>query len=214
MEIGFTEGRKYIAVEVKNTEPKDSEYAIETCSQYFEHYKNDSWTPIEVEVVKGDVLYEDDEIRILWKAKLDLRVDTNQGIYPVDHKTMKQRRDTLSLNNQFIGQCILSNTRAVIINKIGFQTSLKPHEKFQRVVISYSADRLLEWQSEILPYWCKMLVQYEETGYWPPNFTHCENKYGVCQFKQVCESDRHMRSEELRNNYIVGEEWNPQNAAD
>ncbi len=202
---------------VKNT-PMESEgfktgwkYVLNTCEQYFEHYKNDFWTPLETEVVKREILYEDDSIRIMWKAKLDLTVDTNQGIYPVDHKTMKQRRDTLSLNNQFIGQCLIMKTRSVIINKIGFQTSLKPAEKFTRAMLSYSADRLLEWQSEILPYWAYQLLQMSESGYWPTNFTNCESKYSNCMYTGVCESDRGMREEELKLHFVIGQKWDPSN---
>jgi hypothetical protein len=186
-------------------------HALETCEQYFDYYRSDSWIPLEVEVVKGKVLYEDDEIRILWKAKLDLLTDTLQAILPVDHKTMRQRRDTNSLNNQFIGQCLVTNSRNVVINKIGFQTSLKPNEKFVREVISYSADRLLEFQGETLPYYAYQLLTFVEAGYWPPRFDHCENKYGNCVFKEVCESDRGMREEVLRNEFEKVEEWNPMN---
>lgn len=202
---------------VKNT-PAESEgfktgwkWALETCEQYAEFYRNDHWVPLEVETVKQKVLYEDDEIRILWKAKLDLTADTNQGIFPIDHKTMKQRRDTTKLNNQFKGQTIIMGTRNVIINKVGFQTTLKPAEKFQRAVISYSAAQLTEWYSETLPFYAKMLVMYAEAGYYPPNYSNCDGKYGPCPFKEVCEADPSMREEELRNNFIVGPEWNPTN---
>ncbi len=196
---------------LQNTPIEDSQYAIDTCQQYFDFRANDHWIPLEVEVVKGKILYEDDEVRILWKSKFDLMTDTNQGILPVDHKTMKQRRDTVSLNNQFIGQCLIAGTRNVIINKIGFQTSLKPEEKFTRAVISYSADRLLEWQSETLPYYAKLLLMYQESGHFPPNFTHCESKFGKCQFIHVCEADRGMREEEIRNSFVMGEKWDPGN---
>jgi hypothetical protein len=205
--IGMASGRTYVETDVNNADDKEIEWTFTTMEQYFEHYKNDSWTPLEVEVTKGSVLYEDDEIRVLWKAKLDVMVDTNQGIYPVDHKTMKQRRETVSLNNQFMGQCILSNTRGVIINKIGFQSSLKPADKFQRVLIPYTADRLMEWQSIILPHWAKQIAMWNETGYFPPNFTHCENKYGICQFRDHCEADRQMREEVLKQAFEVGEVW-------
>ena len=182
-------------------------WALETCEQYFDYYKNDSWVPLEVEVTKGMIVYEDDEIRILWKAKLDRVVDTNQGIFPVDVKTMKVRRDSVSLNNQFIGQCIVSKTRKMIVDKVGFQTTLEPKDKFVRVSMDYTADRLNEWQGTILPYWAKLMLMYDETGYWPQNFTHCENKYGLCQFKDVCESDRNMREETLKMNFMVGKKW-------
>jgi hypothetical protein len=202
---------------VKNT-PKESEgykigwhWVLDTCEQYFIFYRNDHWVPLEVEVVKGEVLYEDDEIRILWKAKLDLTVDTNQGIYPEDHKTMKQNRDTVSMNNQFIGQCLIMKTRNVIINKVGFQKTLKPEEKFKRIMVPYSAPRLLEWQSETLPYYGKLLLMYAETGHFPPNFDHCETKFGKCNFLKVCESDPAMREEEIKKLFFVGPEWNPTN---
>ena len=182
-------------------------WALETCEQYLDYYKNDSWVPLEVEVTKGMIVYEDDEIRILWKAKLDRTVDTNQGIFPVDVKTMKVRRDSVSLNNQFIGQCIVSKTRKMIVDKIGFQTTLEPKDKFTRTSMDYTADRLNEWQGTILPYWAKLMLMYDETGYWPPNFTHCENKYGLCQFKDTCESDRNIREETLKLNFMVGRKW-------
>lgn len=202
---------------VKNTPPESEKftvgwkYVLDTCEQYHEFYSNDHWVPLEVEVVKSKILYEDDEIRILWKAKLDLVADTNQAIYPVDHKTMKQRRDTTTLNNQFIGQCLIMGTRNAVVNKIGFQSSLKPVDKFTRSLMSYSADRLLEWQSEILPYYAYQLVSFTENNHWPPNFDHCESKFGICQYKQVCEADRNMREEELRTGYVVTPEWNPVN---
>jgi len=189
-------------------------WALKTCEEYAEHYKNDFWIPLFVETVKGEVLYEDDEIRVMWKAKLDLGVDTNQGIYPVDHKTMKQRRDTVSLNNQFIGQCILMKTRKVIINKIGFQTTLEPKDKFIRASVDYSLARLMEWQGEILPYWAYKMIDFSENNYWPPNFTHCENKYGTCPFIDVCESDPQMREDELKRLFVVTEDWNPVNVVE
>lgn len=206
---------------VKNT-PKDSEthrtgwqWVLDSCDQYNTFWRNDHWVPLEVEVVKGEILYEDEDIRILWKAKLDLVSDTNQGIYPVDHKTMKQNRDTNSMNNQFKGQCILMKTRGMFINKFGFQTSLKPEEKFKRVIVSYSAPRLLEWQSETLPFYAKMLLMYAETGHFPPNYTHCEGKYGNCEYyKGVCSSDPDSREYEIKRAFMVGPEWNPTNDED
>jgi len=93
------------------------EYALDTCMQYLVFYKNDAFIPIAAELTKSEVIFESDSLRVLWKAKFDLIADSGQ-IIPYDHKTMKQRRDSLSLNNQFMGQCILMKSRNMIINKI------------------------------------------------------------------------------------------------
>lgn len=191
------------------------QWALETCQQYFEHYRSDFWVPIEAEVVKSKILYEDDEIRILWKAKLDLTADTNNGIYPIDHKTSKARREAVSNNNQFMGQCLIMGTRSMVINSIGFQKTLKPEEKFERKIMSYSAPRLMEWQSTILPYYAKLLLMYSESGYFPPNFTNCESKFGKCQFyKDICTADPEMREEEIKLHFKVLPAWNPTNEGD
>src|SRR6185295_741484 len=163
-------------------------YVLNTCTQYLARWQSDSWTVLHSEHTKGDIIYQDDTLRILWKAKFDLIVDTNAGMMSVDHKTMKQRRESISLSNQFIGQCTLLKASNMIVNKIGFQSSLKPEEKFERAVISYSADRLKEWRETIVPYWAYKLVEYNKTGYWPANFTHCETKFGYCDFKEHCEN--------------------------
>ncbi len=189
-------------------------HALKTLEEYFDYYKNEHWVTLGVEVVEGKILYEDDDIRILWKAKLDWIVDTNQGIFPCDHKTSKQRRQKIKLNNQFMGQCLVKGTRSMIINEIGFQKTLKPAEKFLRPVMSYTSDALAEWQGTTLPYWAYKLVDYQETGYWPPNLTHCENKYGNCPFIHACEADPQMRETELRLHFIKGPDWNPTNDED
>lgn len=202
---------------VKNT-PEHSEKhlvgwknALGTCVEYFEFYANSHWIVLEAEVVKKTILYEDDEIRVLWKAKLDEVVDTNQGIFPCDTKTEKQRREKIRLNNQFIGQCLTMKTRNMIVDHIGFQTSLKPEEKFRREIMSYSADALLEWQSEILPAAAYKLIEMHENNYYPADYTRCENNYGNCPFIWICSSDRNMREQEIRMNFVKGLEWNPTN---
>lgn len=203
---------------VQNT-PEDNikftvgwKFALDTCEQYFDFYKNDAFIPLSAEQVKGEVLYEDDELRVLWKAKFDLIIDTNQiGIVSMDHKSFKQNRQKSTLSNQFLGQCMLLKSRNVIVNKIGLQTSLPIKERLTRDVVSFSAARLLEWQGEILPYYAYKYVQFQETGYWPPDYTHCDTMFGPCMFKEVCEADPGMRVEVLRNNFQLAPVWDPTN---
>lgn len=178
-----------------------------TMEQYFDYWKSDSWTVIAAEETRGEVIYSDDEMEILWKAKFDKISDTPYGFISTDYKTMKQRRDTLSLNNQFMGQCLLLKSRNVVVDKIGFQSSLKPEEKFLKVNIPYSMDRLIEQRDETIPHYARMLIAYSGAEYWPPNYTHCETKYGKCDFVGICEHDRNMRLEALGIDFEIGKAW-------
>jgi hypothetical protein len=189
-----------------------SAHVIDTFLQYCQHYKNESWTPLDIEKVYNKIIYEDSSLRVMWKGKLDLVTDNNQGIYPSDHKTFKMKRDTLDLNNQFMGQCVLTESRAVIINKIGWQTTLKPVEKFSRLVLSYSTARLLEWM-EIATHYANYILTLSEQDYWPPRFTHCD-KFAGCIFRSVCGTDPSMRQEELMLHFRVGEPWDVSDGED
>ena len=188
-------------------------WVLQTMEEYFDYTKNDVWTPKEVELVKGKMLYEDDEIRVLWKAKLDLLAETNVGIRPVDHKTMSQDRQSTKMHNQFMGQCFIEDVPSMVVNKIGFQLSKKPEERFKRVMWTYTRDHMLEWQSEIVPYWAYQYLSYEEGGYYPPRYVQCEGKYGTCEFcEHVCGVDRNLREAGLRAHFKIGRAWDPANA--
>lgn len=186
-------------------------WVIKTMQEYFDFYKNDSYIVIAAEEVKGRIIYEDDDIRVLWKAKFDEIMDTENGLLSRDHKTAKQRKTTLDMSNQFMGQCTLLNTRRVQINKIGWQKSLKSEEKFERVTLSYSADRLTEWAFDVVPYYARMLLAYTKAGVFPPNFTHCENKFGWCDYVKICQDDRNLRGLEYQLDFVKGKEWDVRN---
>ena len=137
-------------------------------------------------------------------------VDTYQdGICPVDYKTMKQRKNVLSLNNQFRGQAILTKARTVIIEKIGWQATLKPEEKFTRQPISFSAAILAE-QIETIVYYAKTLIALKETGYYPQRFTFCD-KWGGCMYRNICENDPNHRQAIMDEKFMVTEQWDPAN---
>ena len=184
-------------------------WIMDTMQQYFEFYKGDSWTPIAAEQVKRTMVYEDDDIRVLWVSKLDRLVDTfRDGIMPMDHKTMKQNYHTeVTLNNQFMGQCISAQSVRMCKDKIGFQTTLKPADKFKREIMNYNREQLAE-QIQTIGYYAKYLVDLSKHGYYPPRYVYCD-KYGGCIFRHVCQSIPSDRERMLRENFVVADEWNP-----
>lgn len=185
----------------------DYKLILETVDLYFKRWENDSFVPVFVEHVIGKVIYEDESLRVLWKAKFDLVVDTNDGLMSMDHKTTARKSEYLRLNNQFMGQCILTETRSVLINIIGFQTSLKPNERFTREVKSYTADQLAEWMSEVV-YWSRYLIALNETNYYPRRLTQCKTGYGKCDYyENLCDVNPSMRSENIKLYFKPAKEW-------
>lgn len=232
IDIGFEAGKEYckpfneLNKYIKDTEhagivnvPKESDDGrivsikdvFDTMIQYFDYWKNDTNTILEVEVVKKRIIYEDSDIKILWNGKMDAVIDTPMSIMAKDIKTMKQKRDTVSMNNQFIGYCHLVGSRFVMIDKIGFQKTLKPAERFIKQPIPYSLARLEEWRTETLPFWANMYVAFMEAKNFPMNLTHCENKYGRCRFYDVCETDANIREEVMMTQFKKGKKWDVKN---
>lgn len=189
------------------------DWIMATMDMYFKRWVNDGWTPIEAEKVRGAVVYEDDEVRVLWKAKLDKMVDTFQdGMMPGDYKTMKMNRHTLPLNNQFMGQCLVAGTRKMFIDKIGFQENLKPEDKFVREIMSYTAEQLAE-QTMTIGYYAKYMTNLLAQSYYPPNYTHCD-KFNGCMYRKPCEANASDRDRVFKLNFMVGEPWDPSNDDD
>jgi len=191
---------------LRNCEPDEGHEVINTFLQYHEFWKNDSWTTIDVEKVKGKVIYEDEEISLLWKAKIDWLVDNEEGIFSTDHKTMGRREEKLSLNNQFIGQCVVTDQTKMFENIIGFQKSLKPEEKFLRVPYNFSKERIAEWIIETAGY-AYDLVNVQERGVFRHKFISCRRRYGDCIFRKVCEGEPSDRERLLQSQFMVGKPW-------
>lgn len=181
------------------------EYTIEIFMQYTDFWENDGWDNeciVGVEEVGSKVLYESEDLIILYEAKMDLITNLSGRINPTDHKHSKSRRDPNQLANQFKGYCwFLSNDpiecekgyklytgcNNITINEVGFQKTVKPVDKFRRHVLSFSDAILKEWVINSV-YWLKQALIWEEEGFFPQNFTSCD-KYSGCDYKHVCTKD-------------------------
>lgn len=176
------------------------EIGVETFKQYAEYWQNDGWDNIlAVEEVGSKILYEDDEVIILYEVKMDLVLKLQNTILPVDHKTTKSHRDPNELANQFKGYCWFMGVNNMMVNEIGFQRTYEPSKKFLRHVLSYPQDLIDEWREQAI-YWILQADAHERMNHFPPNYTSCD-KYSGCDYKLVCSSDRSVRDRKLRTHF-------------
>jgi hypothetical protein len=209
------------------------EECIKQFRDYVMYNALDTWVPIAVEEPFSKLMYrradvscpmhqEWDEkcdackrtegLTILFEGKIDLivKVTHNPGlILIVDHKTGSRNQEPTGLSNQFMGyawafQDIAPNKiPRVVINKIGFQKTLPPKDRFRRYIRSYQPDVLEEWRANTI-YWAHQILNYIDNDAFPTNFTSCD-KYGGCIFKDVCYSSPHARERKLKIDFKARE---------
>lgn len=154
------------------------------------------------------VLFEDDAIRIVYVALIDVEINLNGVPTPVDYKTEKRKSDPDKKSNQFIGYCWIRDVNHMIVAKIGLQKSLPPSEKYRTYNITYTNEEIAEWKREVI-YSCRQLLGYYATEYWPKNRTSCFKFNRMCAFAPICEAPPSQRNRVIATQYQEGKKWNP-----
>jgi len=187
----------------------DSELGTEVIKTYYdysEYYRNCSWQILEVEKPFARVIHEDENIKIIYCGIIDLL--TNVAI--VDHKSSSRRGTPSGLSNQFMGYAYSLDVHNVVINKVGFQKTLKNEEKFERHTKSYPTDNLNEWKENTIKVGLEIykglndVLELQKNK----NFTSCD-KYSGCIFQRICESSPEAREFVIQKDYRIGDSWKP-----
>lgn len=190
---------------------EDIEHLIETIKLYLEYRKGEDLQVHAVEAPFSKLLHEDDKVVILLEGRQDL-IATWMGQRSIfDHKFVKQNRTTLPLSNQNLAYAFATGIKRVVINKVGLQKTLKPHERFVREPFTYEPSQLAEWHHSTVSHWMNLLIHYMEqekelnngsrASAWPMNFTSCD-KFSGCSFaKFVCSSLPETRESKLLTFY-------------
>lgn len=202
----------------------DSETAANVLYQfkeYCQYYNNDPWLTLAVEEVGSKVLFENSELKIIYSGKIDRLVEQGSIRAPMDHKSSERRGDVSSMSNQFIGYCFLLGTNHIIIDKIGFQKTLKPNERFQRFILNIDDGRIAEWvlnatkiiilhlatnehdTMEAMNYF-SMYLNLKDSPIM--NLTSCD-KYSGCIYRNICESNPEGREWTKERDFVVRESW-------
>lgn len=179
--------------------------------EYVEYYKDDPWETLALESTGSKVLYEDDETKIIYTFKIDRLAKKDTILAPWDYKTSKMRRPTSSLSNQFMGYAWATDSNYVIVDKIGFQKTLSPAERFQRVFLSYDNERIEEWKANATFWAFKYAALLDNPSGSTMNLTSCD-KYSGCIYRPICEKGESGREWVINRDYVKTEKWDPAKA--
>ena len=161
------------------------------------------------------LLYEDDEIRIYMTGKIDLVVSDNKYTnLPYDHKSFERSGEVNEMSNQFKNYCYALKSNYLIVNRIGFQKTLPPHEKYLRVPVTYDHLQLEQWKNNVVRrcfWYLQCVAEYQRSGLsssFPLNETSCDKFNRRCEYYDVCKSSGIEAKEfKLANNYIEVDKW-------
>jgi hypothetical protein len=193
-----------------NLDNDEASHIVDTMEEYFDYWRvaDQSFEILGVEEPFIYLLHEDDEVRIHLAGKIDLRIKDNKyNNQPYDHKSFSRSGPVNSLSNQFKNYCFVAESNILVVNRIGLQKSLKPHEKFLRVPVSYDHLVFESWKKNVIVN-IMYYLQCEADGYWPTNETSCDKFNRRCEYYEICESSgEEAKNFKLMSNYIKVPAW-------
>lgn len=198
------------AVTASDLEPEVVNRILDVMEEYFDYWRvaDQNFHIVDVERPFLYLLYEDEEVRIHLAGKIDLIVSDNQYTnLPYDHKSYDRDSEVTRMPNQFKCYSHAVKSNFLIVNRIGFQKTLKPHEKFKRIPLSYDPLIHEQWRRNVIA----NIFRYLEcvaTGYWPMNETSCDKFNRKCEYFEPCDaSGVEAKMYKLSSNYITVEPW-------
>jgi hypothetical protein len=191
-------------------EPEEIERIIDVMEEYFDYWRvaDQNFQIVEVEKPFLYILHEDDEVRIAMAGKIDLVTSDNQyENCPMDHKTQDRSREPQRMSNQFKNYCYALKSNYIVVNQIGFQKTLKPHEKFKRPRLSYDPLIFKQWKDNVV----RNLMWYLQCvadNIWPMNETSCDKYNRQCEYYEVCDSSGQQAKEyKLATSFARTDPW-------
>lgn len=185
--------------------------------EYCEYRKNDVFTVVFTERLFKFLAYEDPELRlrVYLSGRIDLGIidgSNSSVIIPVDHKSESEAWFYTPLNYQFMIYALATGSKRLVVNRFGFQKTVKAEKKFKREDINFEKECLEEFQFKTLPYYAKQMLICAEENYYPMNLSNCVKAHFGCIFSDkygagICSIDPKLREQKL-GMHFVKKEWN------
>lgn len=183
---------------------------IDVMEEYFDHWRvaDQRFQINQVEDAILYLLHESELWDFYFSGKIDLVIsDDRYTNLPMDHKSYDRTYPTTRMSNQFKNYVNALNSNYLIVNKIGFQTTLTAEQKFTRIPLSFDPVYLEQWKQNVI----KVIEHYVNCladDYWPLNETSCDKFNRKCEYFDVCDSSGREAAEyKLITMFKKGEPW-------
>lgn len=181
---------------------------------------------IEVEQRLGDAVLPSKHVPIYYSGKIDLGIQDNNGIWSFDHKTAFQFGEgfdkQMGMDGGQLGYCwalgqvLGTKPQGYIIDAIRVRRPKKQDEfggidcidgtDFKRVPYYVSQDMLNEWREDVMQL-IQNIFDYHANSHFPRHRWNCTNKFGVCDFYDVCSTPRAQRDMILESSLFEENTW-------
>lgn len=194
-----------------NLAQEDIDTVLRTLDEYFKFRKEDRIlvreveVPFSIEIYSGQDLKGED-ITIIYEGKIDLIAELDEN-YVVDHKSSSRNFQPVEMTVQFLGYHWATQF-PILINRVGFQSSLKPQDKFKRFPFRFEKPLVENWKNFAIHKALEYAYYLEEDSF-PQNFSACDGKFGFpCDYVNLCRYPS-LFDETKQFEFLVGEVWDP-----
>lgn len=180
---------------------------LDECQRFW-RVRDERMTIKAVENSFAYTLHEDENIILVMIGKIDLLVDEDSYVnLPYDHKSYQREFPSKRLANQFTNYANACGSNYLIVNKIGFQTSLPMEKKYRRITLAYDPLFIEQWKNNMVKVAYRYL-QSEAEDEWIMDYTSCD-KYGrLCEYHELCDTSGEVsRIHKLNVNFKTVEPW-------
>ena len=163
---------------------------------------------------------------IFYCGKIDLGIEDNNGIWSFDHKTAFQFGDSFSKQMGMdggqlgycwaLGQVLGKKPQGYIIDAIRVRRPTVKQQTigeapidatdFSRTPYYVSQDMLDEWREDVMAI-IKNIFLCHEADLFPRHRWQCTNKFGICEYYDICSTPREQRHMILNSNLFEENKW-------
>lgn len=204
-------------------DPEDDDFrtqgrALTTMAEYIAYYGNEeNWFGNDVLLTETPFELRDEQ-GFRYGGRIDLIVKWHGEPWVLDHKTTSryggeqyydQYRNSPQMTGYAWGGSALHGqpVKGVIVNVIVIHKIPKPAEQmFHRRPLLYDPRKVDEWRSMRVEAYNE-IAEATARDYYRPRWDNCVNKYGKCQFFDICTLPAESRERALEQDFIQ-EEWN------